>query len=208
MARNVPDRRLAPDVLKTRLRADAKRRRRAAAAAGEDAGRILRDRFLAAIPLPEGAVVAGYWPVGDEMDDRPLLSALHARGHACALPVVDGPRPLVFREWRPGQALGAGAHGIPVPPATAPELAPRVLCVPLLAFDRAGHRLGYGGGHYDRTLAGLRADGPVLAVGIAFADQEEASLPAEDHDQRLDWVVTEADAIPMTVRAGPAAARA
>lgn len=203
MSTTAPYRRHAPDAPKAALRAEAKRQRQAAArAAGDGAGQRVRDRFLAAIPLPPDAVIAAYWPVGDEVDVRPLLHALHERGHACLLPVVTGPRPLIFREWRPGQALIAGAHGIPVPPPTAPERAPRVLCVPLLAFDRTGHRLGYGGGHYDRTLAGLRAAGPILAVGIAYADQEMASLPADGHDQRLDWVVTEADAIAVQ---GPAA---
>jgi 5-formyltetrahydrofolate cyclo-ligase len=125
-----------------------------------------------------------------------LLLRLLAAGWDCALPAVPAPgAALAFRRWRPDHDLVAGGYGIPEPPPSAPPLRPAALLVPLLAFDRAGHRLGQGAGHYDRTLAELRAAGPLLALGLAFAVQEEPALPAEPHDQRLDWIVTEAGAL-------------
>ena len=137
-------------------------------------------------------VVAGYWPVGCELDCRPLLQWFGAAGWDCALPVVVGAAaPLRFRRWRPGEPLVAGGGGIPEPASSAPEVSPSVVLVPLVAFDRAGRRLGQGAGHYDRTLAVLRARAPVLVVGLAFAVQEEPALPAAPHDQPLDWIVTE-----------------
>lgn len=183
---------------KQALRAISRERRRAAReAAGADAGEAAVRHFFAAIDPPEGCVVSGYWPMDDEFDPRPLLHRLHARGHPCALPVVVARgRPLAFRAWTPGTALVAAQFGTSVPPDDAPEVAPRILLVPLLAFDGRGYRLGYGGGFYDMTLARLRAGGrPVLAVGIAFAAQRVERVPNEATDQRLDWLVTEAGAV-------------
>ncbi len=183
------------DDEKRRLRAGAKRRR-AVAAAAEGAAEALRDRLLADLALPEGAVVSAYWPMGSELDPRPLMAALHGRGHPIALPAVAGPeRPLVFRAWAPGDLLRPAAFDTREPGADKAELTPGVLLVPLLAFDRAGYRLGYGGGFYDRTLAGLRARGPVLAVGLAYAGQEVAAIPRDANDRRLDWSVTETETI-------------
>jgi 5-formyltetrahydrofolate cyclo-ligase len=121
------------------------------------------------------------------------MTALEARGHGLCLPVVVGRgRALAFRRWRTGEALIEGAYGAQVPANGAEVCTPTVLLVPLLAFDRAGYRLGYGGGFYDRTLAGLRAQAPVLAVGLAYAGQEMPAVPREATDQPLDWLVTEA----------------
>ena len=136
--------------------------------------------------------ISAFWPNPGEIDCRPLLDHLHARGHALLLPVVVArERPLVFRRWRPGDALvrGNGAH-VPLP--TAPEGEPDFLLVPLTAFDRSGYRLGEGAGYYDRTLAGLRARRPIRAVGVAFMVQEVERVPFDGHDQRLDGVLTEA----------------
>jgi 5-formyltetrahydrofolate cyclo-ligase len=109
-----------------------------------------------------------------------------------ALPVVERRgAPLVFRRWRPDMALKPGAYGIPAPPEDAPTLTPDIVLVPLVAFDRFGHRLGYGGGYYDRTLARLRAERPVQAIGCAHAAQEVARIPAMATDARLDWLLTE-----------------
>ncbi|HHN67450.1 MAG TPA: 5-formyltetrahydrofolate cyclo-ligase, partial [Thermopetrobacter sp.] len=102
----------------------------------------------------DGGVVAGYWPVHHEIDPRPLMERLARHEVTLALPVVTArDRPLIFRRWRPGEPLTDGAFGVPVPSEDAPSLRPAVVLVPLLAFSRAGHRLGYGGGYYDRTLA-------------------------------------------------------
>lgn len=163
-------------------------------------------RFQAALEVSPGTVVGGYWPIGEEMDVRPLLHVLHDQGAICALPVVVVRNAaLVFRRWRPGLALEKGDHGTSVPPAGEDELMPSLILTPLLAFDRTGHRLGYGGGYYDRTFEALRAAGAVTAVGIGYAAQELTLLPYGGHDQRLDWVVTEKAAICMAKR--PSTAR-
>ena len=179
---------------KRALRADCEaRRRQASDAAGPTAGEAAAGHFFSAIELPAGCVVSGYWPMRDEFDVVPLLEALHARGHRCALPVVVGRgRPLEFRAWSPGTALVEAAFGTRVPPEDAGRATPDVLLVPMLAFDDAGYRLGYGGGFYDITLAALKAAaGQPLAVGCAFAAQRLDALPFDATDQRLDWVVTE-----------------
>ena len=167
------------------------------------AARAVADAVLHTVPLPVLSVVSGYMPIGDELDPLPLMSQLAARGLTCALPVVTGAdRPLLFREWTPGMALQEGPYGIPEPAADAFELRPSVLLVPLLAFDRSGRRMGYGGGFYDRTLATLRADAAVVAVGLAYADQEVDEVPAGSTDQQIDWVVTERQALAFSPLGG------
>ena len=140
--------------------------------------------------------IAGYVPVGTEADVMPLLCRLAAAGYALALPEVVGVGlPLRFRRWAQGAALITGRYGIPCPKTDAPLCSPWAMLVPLLAFDRYGHRLGYGGGFYDRTLADCRRRGAVLSIGVAFAEQELAAVPTDRHDQPLDWIVTDRDAI-------------
>jgi 5-formyltetrahydrofolate cyclo-ligase len=140
-------------------------------------------------------VVAGYWPLGSEIDCRPLLAALAAAGVEIALPhIADRAGPTLFRRWHSGDSLVADAFGIMAPAPAAETLEPDVVLTPLLAFDRRGGRLGQGGGHYDRVLAALRPKG-ALAVGLAYAAQEIPAVPAGTHDQRLDWIVTEREAI-------------
>ena len=135
-----------------------------------------------------GRTLAGYAAMRGEIDPMPLLRGWD--GPVC-LPVVAGKgRPLVFRAWRPGAPLVPGAFGARVPEA-GEEVVPDVLIVPLVAFTRAGDRLGYGGGFYDRTLEALRAWGAVTAIGFAWSSQEVDALPLEPTDQRLDAVVTE-----------------
>ncbi|MCB4770945.1 5-formyltetrahydrofolate cyclo-ligase [Ancylobacter sp. Lp-2] len=151
----------------------------------------------------EGEVVALFAPIGTEIDTGPLAAGLRAAGANLALPVVvDMKAPLLFRLWSAGVPLvevpGPGRLSIPVPPESAPLVIPDVLVVPLAAFDPGGHRLGYGGGYYDRTLAALRRAKRVEAVGYAFAVQELPCLPAESHDERLDAVVTDAGIITVT----------
>jgi len=129
---------------------------------------------------------------GDELDPLPLLHALAGRGAVCALPAVIGPgRPLAFRRWRPGDALVEARFGLSEPPGTAPPVAPDIVVAPLLAVDRAGRRLGYGGGYYDRTIAALRCRGAVLVVGIGYDVQIRPSVPEGADDRRVDWVVSE-----------------
>lgn len=151
-------------------------------------------RRLAGVLGPEaGRRLSGYWPMRGEADPRPAMAA-HA-GPVC-LPVVTGrARPLLFRAWSPGAVLVAGGFGAMVPEAAAGEVVPEVMIVPLLAFDRQGYRLGYGGGFYDRTLAALRASGPCRAIGLAFAGQEVAAVPRNATDLALDLIVTEAGVV-------------
>lgn len=181
---------------KRRLRAAAKAAR--AAAAEQDAGaetsaaQALCDRFLAAVAVAPGTLVSAYWPMGDEIDPRPLMEALHGRGHPLALPAIRAAgQPLDFRAWGPGDPLVSAGFGTREPAADAPLVQPNVLLVPLLAFDAAGYRLGYGGGFYDRSLAVLREAGDILAVGLAYAAQQVPAVPREATDQPLDLVVTE-----------------
>lgn len=167
-------------------------RARRAGLANAEAPARLAAALLAGHAPPKGAIIAGYWPMGEEMDPRPLMLALAARGHALALPITP-PRgqPLAFRAWAPGAALRAGPMGTSEPVAGA-ELRPDILLVPLLAFDRAGRRLGYGGGYYDRTLAALPG---AKAIGIAYAGQEMPEVPAGPQDFRLPLIATEAGVI-------------
>ncbi len=165
------------------------------------ASRQVLDNFIAAIDMPPAAAVSGFLPINGEIDVRPLLAALGARGHSVALPVVLARRqPLAFREWADGAPLEDGPFGTRHPGGDAATIAPDVLLVPLLAFDRSGGRLGYGGGYYDRTLAALRRTKPVLAVGVAYGEQEVPDVPCDSDDQPLDWVVTDREAIVTGVR--------
>lgn len=184
------------DERKQALRKEAKGCRRAAFDAGATAPEDLKARVLATLEFTAGAVVSGYWPLGDELDLRPLLEALDARGCQVVLPTMTGKdRPLVFRDWKPGDELVPAGFGTLEPAPSSTSRAPDVLLVPLLAFDRKGYRLGYGGGFYDRSLAELRAAKRVTAVGTAFAGQEVEAVPHDHNDQPLDWIVTEREAI-------------
>ena len=149
--------------------------------------------LLDQVPISPAASVAGYWPIGNEIDPRPAMIVLHDRGHRLALPVIDDRAlPLTFRAWQPGDLLEASALGTSVPRNDAPELAPRVLLVPALAVDRRGFRLGYGGGYYDRTLARLRAaTAKPLAIAVCFSCQMVDAVPHGNSDQPINWVVTE-----------------
>ncbi len=189
---------------KAALRRSSRQRRREAAGRSASAAAQVCGLLLDSIDLPPAATLSAYWPLRDELDPRPILSALAARGQRLCLPVVVEPgAALVFRGWRPDTALEPAAFGTQVPGPDCPVLEPDVLLVPLLAFDRRGHRLGYGGGFYDRTLAGLRACRPVLAIGLAFAAQEVDEVPVEAGDQPLDRIVTEREVIaPGSLAAG------
>ena len=175
---------------KSALRREAALRRQAAfAALGPGSGAA---RLLEALAPHRGAVLAGYMAMRSEAEPLAVMAA-HL-GPVC-VPVIEAAgRPLRFRAWRPDAPMIEGAFGARIP-AEGGWLTPRVLIVPLLAFDRRGFRLGYGGGFYDRTLAGLRARGAVTAIGFGFAAQEVAEVPAEATDARLDLIVTEAGTI-------------
>jgi 5-formyltetrahydrofolate cyclo-ligase len=149
-------------------------------------------------PLAVGpqSIVSGFMPLKSEINPLPLMRRLAAQGAQLALPVVAGKgKPLIMRAWAFGAPLASGVWGIREPKPDAPEVDPDILLVPLLAFDRAGHRLGYGAGYYDMTITALRARKPVTAVGIAYAAQEVSTVPVTPRDARLDLVLTEREVI-------------
>lgn len=180
-----------PPLSKTDLRRQARQRRREAALSCGPAAALALAGLAGGLGLPERAVVAGYWPLEGEIDPLPLMTALAARGHVLALPAVTETGGILeFRRWAPGDALESGPRGTSHP-ADAPPVIPDAVLVPLLAFDRRGFRLGYGGGYYDRTLGGLRRGGALVAVGLAFAAQEVETVPTDPWDIPLDLIATE-----------------
>ena len=164
---------------------------------GEDerraAGEGLRTSFLRERPFETPTVVSGFWPMKEELDIRPLMIELFNEGCQLALPVVVGKgKPLIFRAWRPGDALEQGVFGTLHPSPRREEVEPDALIVPLLACDQDGWRLGYGGGFYDRTLRGLRRRKAVTAMGVAFdAQLLPEVVPHGPDDERLDWLLTD-----------------
>jgi 5-formyltetrahydrofolate cyclo-ligase len=148
------------------------------------------------IAVPAGAIVSGFMPLKNEINPLPLLLNLAQAGARLALPAVAGRgKPLTMRAYAAGDQLASGAWGIREPKPEAPEVLPDILIVPLLAFDRRGHRIGFGAGYYDMTITALRAHKPIVAVGIAFAAQEIDSVPTTPRDARLDLVLTEREVI-------------
>jgi 5-formyltetrahydrofolate cyclo-ligase len=179
---------------KNELRADALARRDALSVQERaGAARAIAAR-LPPLDITPSTVVAGYAPIRSEIDPVQLMQSFAARGAALAMPAISARNAaLAFRAWKPDDALVPGAFGISEPPATAPELVPDIVLVPLVAFDRAGHRIGYGAGYYDRTLASLRRRKVVTAIGLAFAVQEIVQVPTLPHDVGLNYVITETD---------------
>ena len=148
--------------------------------------------------IVRGAVIAGYMPMRGEADPLPLMRRLADRGALLALPVViTRDAPLCFRMWQPNDPLIQGLFGTRHPVEAAPLLVPDIVLAPLAAFDRRGHRIGYGGGYYDRTLVTLRAAGQIVAAGVAFAVQEVETVPASSHDALLDVILTDLEAIDL-----------
>lgn len=179
-------------ALKAQLRREGFSARKIAhAAGGASAAEAAAARFLGEGLAAGHHVIAGYRPIRTEIDPTPLMTALVGRGHRLCVPVIMGEGlPLSFREWTPDAAMIDGAFGALIP-AEGDWLVPSLLIAPLVAFDRACWRLGYGGGYYDRTLAKLRPTAPTAAIGFAYSGQEVANLPHETTDQPLDAVVTE-----------------
>jgi 5-formyltetrahydrofolate cyclo-ligase len=141
-------------------------------------------------PVNRG-IVSAFSSMRDELDTQPMMQRLARDGFQVALPVMQGKgRPLLFRAWAPGDAMNEGTWGIREPKDDKPLVAPDVFLVPLLAFDRQGWRLGYGGGFYDRTLREARSRRSIVAVGFALDEQEVDAVPHLDYDERLDWVLT------------------
>jgi len=153
------------------------------------------------LPIAPGTIISGFMPMRSEINPLPLIRKLAAQGAQLALPVIHRRgNPLLMRAWSFGAPLEARQWGIKEPADDAPVVDPDVLIVPLACFDRAGHRIGYGAGYFDKTIRALRARKTVTAVGIAFAAQEIAHVPATDFDERLDLVLTEREVIDLRGR--------
>ena len=148
------------------------------------------------VAIKPGMIVAGFSPMKSEINPIPLMRKLADLGASLALPAIDGRgKPLIMRTWKFGDPFKSGQWGIREPMPDAPQVAPDILIVPLACFDRAGHRIGYGAGYYDMTIAALRAKKKIVAVGIAFAAQEILQVPVTERDERLDLVLTERETI-------------
>src|SRR6476659_10313407 len=187
--------------LKSVIRKDAILRRDALPAAE----RAKAAEIIATRPFPvamnAGMIVSGFMPLKTEINPLPLMRSLAAQGARLALPAIDGRgKPLIMRAFAFGDELASGQWGIREPKADTPDVAPDILLVPLLAFDRTGHRIGYGAGYYDMTIARLRSIKPLIAAGIAFAAQEVEQVPVTPRDARLDLVLTERDVIDLRGR--------
>jgi 5-formyltetrahydrofolate cyclo-ligase len=154
------------------------------------ASETIADRILNLPELMDSEPIGSYWPIRSEVDTREILAGFSNRGQMVALSQIRHPH-LSWRQWRPGDQMIHGGFGVQEPSFDAPEVFPRVLLMPLAAFDRFGNRLGYGKGHFDRTIAELTQSHPVFTVGLAFSVQEIDAVPVEPHDKPLDLIVTE-----------------
>jgi 5-formyltetrahydrofolate cyclo-ligase len=186
------------EEVKAELRAAAQARRDALPA---DARKGAADAIAARefpLNVAPGTIVSGFMPLKSEINPLPLLQKLSEMGASLALPAIAGRgKPLIMRAWQIGAPLDRGQWGIREPKPDAAEVEPDIVLVPLLAFDRIGHRIGYGAGYYDMTINGLRARKRTIAVGIAFAAQEVPVIPTTPRDARLDLVLTERDVIDL-----------
>ncbi len=176
--------------LKTQARISAKAARKTASQHIDDADIIRHWPFSNF----KGAVIAGYWPIKDELDIRPFLHELSRQNHTLSLPaILKNNAPLEFRKWQEGNALAPGPFKTLEPLKTSEILLPDVIFVPLLAYTDKGYRLGYGGGFYDRTLAQLRAQKAIFACGIACSAQKLDNIPIGEYDAPLDGILTETE---------------
>ncbi len=184
---------------KAALRATALARRdRLGALHRAQASARIAERAMAIVAAEKPATLAAYLPIRSECDCRPIIEQALALGIVIVLPAIADPVTLVFRRYRPGDPLAAGGFGTQSPMPDQPILDPELVILPLVAFDRSGARLGHGRGFYDRALAKLAArDVRPKLLGIAFATQEVDTIPAEAHDVRLDWIVTENETLRM-----------
>ena len=163
---------------------------------GKSQDQLIAATFFNAIEyglkIDSDSIVSGYWPISGEIDIRNLMDQLIEKSVKICLPVTGKPgAPMIFRSWKTGDKLQLGQYGVQQPEQIKMKLEPDTVIVPLLAFDRFGNRLGYGGGYYDSTISFLRQKREILAIGVAFDCQEVSSVPSNEQDERLDWVITE-----------------
>ena len=181
---------------KAQLRADVLARRDAMPAEERAAAAETIAARAFPVAVKPGLIVAGFMPMKSEINPLPLMRKLAGAGARLALPAIAGRgKPLIMRAYAFGDEFARGQWGIREPKPEAPEVVPDILIVPLACFDRRGQRIGYGAGYYDMTIHALRAKKPIVTVGIAFAAQEIPKVPATDHDEALDFVLTEREVI-------------
>ena len=175
---------LRQDLLQKRMEISPAARLKAAEA--------MCEAFFEHVSISAGMIVAGYWPIRNEIDDIILLRRLLQKGTYCALPCIEKQnKPLVFRPWNESTLMTVGNFSIPEPTGGGAALTPDIVIVPMAAFDMQRHRLGYGAGYYDRTLAQLKAERNILAVGVAYDTQVLPRLPIEENDVRMDMIITD-----------------
>jgi 5-formyltetrahydrofolate cyclo-ligase len=185
----------SPPALKEQLRTAALARRDGLdKVLREEAAQAITEQALGFSGLRDVTPVGAYWPIRSEVDPRPLMEGLLVRGQDVALSQILHPH-LSWRLWQPGDVLIKGGFGVLEPGPDAPEVFPKCLLVPLVAFDRRGGRIGYGKGHFDRTIAALETQHPILTIGLAYAVQEIEQVPVEEHDRLLDVIITETELI-------------
>ena len=196
---------MTPDPVreKRELRVRCSTLRDEVARVNSDAARIAGRRLVKALAPSPGETIAGYRAIRSELDPWPAMMELHRRGIRLCLPVVVARNaPLSFRTWRPEQPLQRGAFGVEIP-VGGEDCVPVSAIVPLLAWDRSGARLGYGGGFYDRTLEVLRKEGPLRrAIGFAYAAQEVPRVPRDTNDALLDALTTETETLTWSKTCG------
>lgn len=174
-----------------------------AAARDPDAGEKLAGKFPMKLLDRFGPTVAGYIPIGSEIDPQPLMARLEKSGAQLCLPRVDDDgATMTYRLWSTGEPLEARRFGLKEPHEDAPVVRPTLILTPLLAFDATGARLGYGKGHYDRAISALRADGRVFTCAVGFQIQRVEAVPVETHDEPLDWAVTPGGSVPLFLMRG------
>lgn len=178
--------------------------RQAASSQLVERGQDILDALAARLDADDGAAgggqrsLAAFLPIRSEVDLRPLIAHAIATGWQVGLPVIVAKdEPLIFRAYKPGDAMADGPFKTQEPLASAPVVVPDIVLVPLAAFDREGRRMGYGGGFYDRTLARLRAETAVLAIGVAFQAQEVDAVPTGPHDMALDMMLTDTQVLDL-----------
>jgi 5-formyltetrahydrofolate cyclo-ligase len=187
---------LMPALQKKHMRCAMQKQRAILFQNHPEAGEKIATLFFEFFNLSPQTIVAGYWPIGHELNSRPLLNMLIQKSFTCALPCLT-PAGLLFRVWTPDLSLVQGKFQIFEPPPTASKVMPDLLLIPLLAFDKKGHRLGYGQGHFDRYLHHHK----VLTIGIGFKGQEVETIPSQPHDFALDYILTEEGIAVQTIGA-------
>ncbi|HCH23423.1 MAG TPA: 5-formyltetrahydrofolate cyclo-ligase [Oceanospirillaceae bacterium] len=187
---------LSIDQQKQAFRVTAKAKRLQAFQDQPQAGVQIAEMISGVLELPAHSNVSVFWPLAEELDTLPILHALHTAGHQVLLPIMQGAgKPLLFGCWAPGDVLVEAAFKTLQPSPEQARMTPDVMLCPLLAFDRNGYRMGYGGGFYDRSIAQIKAQGELCTIGIAFAAQEVDSIVIGEFDEPLDMIVTEQEII-------------